>query len=728
MEYRGFHTGCSMGAPKKTVAIASATSTQQIPVALEMATRVLRAAKLMNNEPSVALFGTGLSDVRADSARTVNLLKRVAETGWGDANGQIVDRVSVVVGAHDLAMLRLMPSARLGEVCRIPKCEAALCSVSPEIAELEQADVKAAIECLLRPPAIEFADSSELPLAWQEHDEELAMFRWLEDLFDQSLKDLEAEAKAAAKAEAAGVVDVEAEAPKAKPSPFDVLSLSMYYKLASIAFRTTDMQQQVVRAVVAKVEGADDAGLLRVFPVDGIAPSFLTFVESYLVGDDDPWEVTALGERAAAKARVVLDRVFEHAERVGSVLALSKLAMVVEDDTGMMDERSKDRILLVQGGPGGDVAKLLADRLPTTATAIGGRFVVATVEDRGDSWAETLNAEFREVVAALTSELTDAPPAAIRKRLAAYTALSSRFLLVHADTKAHDTLSAFSHTARNVVSTYPAGAAAHVARELTVRENFILTNGTMASVAVQPGLSVGCTFLTFCPSMAMTLSTDASRMIDFEGVDLTGAQAAVSAIANAMESPTVPLGLLRGVLGGVVELYGETHRVAFWRLGDAEVDTFITLLPKHLIDIAFADYKTGSRSLDDDELHPDSPLPFFAADSVVTVFPTSVLAGSEGRAFKVPNADRLPLLGGDEAKLYAAYEAGLRKGVRQGTSLQLPAALSKSAESFLVREAANDRLAGLRVAWAKKAVGVGDARATLPVLVSDNAARERVAY
>lgn len=726
MDFRRYPTGCSMGAPKKTVAIASATSTQQIPVALEMATRVLRAAKVMNNEPAIALFGTGLSDVGPDSAPTVDLLKRVAETGWSDSNGPIVDRVSVVVGAHDLAMLRLIPSARLGEVCRIPNCTEALCSVPPAISELQQADVKAAIDCLLRQPPIEFADSSALPLAWQEHVEELAMLKWLQDLFDQSLKDLEIEQKAAAKAEAGE--DAEARAPKAKPSPFDVLSLSMYYKVASIAFRTTDMQQQVVRAVVSKIDGAADAGLMQVFPVDGIAPSFLQFIQSYLVGDDYPWQVTALGERAAAKARVVLDRVFEHTKRVGSVLALSDLAMVVEDDTGTLNERSKERILLVQGGPGGDVAKLLADRLPTTATAIGGRFVVSTAEDRGASWAETLNAEFREVVGALMSEAKEAPPPALRKRLAAYTALSSRFLLVDADTKSQDTLSAFAHTARNVVSTYPAGAAAHVARELTVRQNFILTAGTMASVAVQPGPSVGCTFLTFCPSMAMTLSTDASRMIEFEGVDLLQAQAVVSAIASSLESPVVPLGLLRGVLGGVVDLYGETHRVAFWRLGDAEVDSYVTFLPKKYIDIAFADYKTGSRSLDDDELHPDSPLPFFAADSVVTVFANSALDQSGGLAFKIADANRLPMLGGDEAALYGAYEAGLRKGMKQGTALQLPTALSKSAESFLVREAANDRLAGLRVAWAKRAVGVGDARASLAVLVADNAAREKVAY
>jgi hypothetical protein len=718
-----------MHAQKRTLAIASATDAHQLPAVLAMASRVMRAAKSINNTPSMALFGTGLSDVRPSAVKNVALLKRISETGWGDRNGPLVDKVDVVVGAHDLAMLRLMPSSRLGEVCAVPKCEDVLCSVPPDTSDFQRREVEATIECLLRPPAVKYESTRDLPLEWREHVENLSSFRWVQDLWAQSLDDLSEEPD-----------DTEVHADTKRPSPFDVLSLCMYCKLASIAFRTTDMAQSVLKSVVVAVDGAVDAGLLSVFPQDGVAPRFLEFVDQYLLGDDYPWQMTAKGAQAAAKARVVMDRTFAHCNRLASVLSISSLALSVKDDMGPASERASESILLVQGGPAGDVAKLLTDRLPAGAEAVDGKFRVAFTPSKPEEWTDELNRAFRSAVDALASAEPPAKEgegakqdedAAVRARIAAYAALSSSHLAIDDSTKDRTFSSALLPASRNVVSTYPPGAASHVSRELVVRKEFMTTQSTMASVSLQPGLSIGCTFVTFCPTMSKTLSTDGFDANSFSSSDLSASHATIERIAASLDSPSLPLGSLTGILGGVVAIDGKQHRVAFWRRRATDQDAFVTFLPKSYVDLAFADYATGSRALDPDELHAHAKLPFFAADSIVTLFTKLAISGSDGMAFRIPSASRLPTLDGDKEALYDAYQSGINAGAKHGRPLALPPALASGMQTFLVRESANDRLAGLNVAWARRSVrgGAGAFKnGRMAVLVSANAASESVAF
>jgi len=183
---QGPSTGCSMHAKKTTLAIASVSSTHQLPVALSMAARVLRVAGSINNTPRLALFGSGISDARPSSVKNVSMLKTIAVQGWRDASGLEIKDVNVVVGANDLAILRLVPSRVLGEVCDVPPCEAALCSVPPNTSDLQRKTVEETIDCLLREPPVEYKYESDLPFSWQEHKDNMSGFRWVRDLWKQS--------------------------------------------------------------------------------------------------------------------------------------------------------------------------------------------------------------------------------------------------------------------------------------------------------------------------------------------------------------------------------------------------------------------------------------------------------------------------------------------------------------------------------------------------------------
>jgi hypothetical protein len=99
-----------------------------------------------------------------------------------------------------------------------------------------------------------------------------------------------------------------------------------------------------------------------------------------------------------------------------------------------------------------------------------------------------------------------------------------------------------------------------------------------------------------------------------------------------------------------------------------------------------------------------------------------------GLAFRIPTAQRTPLLGEEESLLYSAYNKNIRSGAKKGRVLDMPQPLGSGVTSFLVRESANDRLTGLRIAWSKREVSLGRDTLSISVLVSMNASLERVAF
>ena len=683
---------------KLTVAIGAASTAEQLPVVLAMAARVLRTAVAINNTPKLILFGTGLSDARPTSIANIARLQRIVEGGWKDETVS-VRTVDVVVAANDLAMLRLLPSIEFGELCELPDCVAEMCKIPPTADSFDATSVDAVIDCLMRPPPI----TGELPVEWLLHMKNVETLQYLRDLWNQSLTDAAQRAKMATTDDES----MEHEEPHT-PSPFDLLSLAMYCKLVSVAARTTAIAHSVVRAVVSSVPGAKDAGLDDIFPQDGGMPTFLSFLEGYMLGDEYPWQLTQRGTKAAAKSRIVVDRVFAHAKRVASVLKHAQIAASIEDS----HSPNVGKLLVIQDGPHGNVAKLLAGKTPTGATATAGKFVLQTAT--ASEWPAIMNDDFKQLVATLTAA-TEAPmpSSKVAALMAAYTALSSDLLATDQETRDKDATAVLTGLCKSVVSTFPTSVAAHLARELIVRENVLVVDSMIAFAAVQRGTSAACTFTTFCTEMANSL---ASKPFYVERMtpETLNSQELLESIARALDTPHVPLGVLQGTIGDIVAIDGVDHRVIFWKRG--EFDEFVTFLPKEYLDLAFADYATGSRTADTEELAEVVSLPFFVTDSIFSVNASSVIPGSNGLAYHCRSVEKMALFRDEEREIYARYEAQLRLGLRRG----VPFDAGAGATAFFVRETANDRLAGLKVAFARSGKMV--------TLVSANAKYERVSF
>ena len=692
-------TGCSMHDRKPTVAIGATSTAEQLPVVLAMAARVLRTAVAINNTPRLILFGTGLSDARPASIAAVARLQRIVEDGWKDETVS-VRTVDVVVAANDLAMLRLLPSIEHGEFCELPLCLAEMCKIPPTADSMDAASVDAVIDCLLRPPPV----AGELPVEWLRHTQDVETLQYLRDLWNKSLADAAQRAKLA-KADDGCMDDEEPHT----PVPFDLLSLAMYCKLASAAWRTTAIAHSVVRAVVAAVPGARDAGLEDAFPGHkASAQTLLSFLEAYMLGYEYPWQLKQRGVEAAAKARVVMDLVFAHAKRVASVLKHAQLAASIEDPRGA----GVGKLLVVQGGPHGDVAKLLAGKMPTGAAATAGKFVLQTAT--AESWPAMMNDDFKQLVATLTATAEEPMTASkVAGLMAAYTALSSDLLDIDHATRDQDAAAVLTGLCKSVVSTFPTSVASHIARELIVRQDVLVVESTIAYAAVQRGTSAACTFATFCPEMANSLASKPFR-VERMTPETLNSQALLESIACALDSSGVPLGVLQGTVGGIVDIDGVDHRVIFWKRG--EFDEFVVFLPKEYLNVAFADYATGSRTADPEELAEVVRLPFFVADSIFSVNVSSVVPSSNGLAYHVRSVEKMALFRDEERETYARYAAQLRSGLRRGVAFDVGA----GATAFFVREAANDGLAGLKVAFARSG--------QMTTLVSANAKYEQVSY
>ena len=653
-----------------TAAIVSVSNTKQLPAVFRLASSVLSEAADRNNTTKVVLLAHLADATQSELAE----VERIAVDGFWDGD-VFLENIEVVLRAADLSFLRLVPASS-AEVCAIPD-------------ELSEEDVARTIECLRRPPPI----AGELPDAWEEHVRFLEQFDYFYELWKETKE-------------------------KSAVSPRDMLSLCMFTKVVSIAMRTTSNIR--LRSLVEGVHGAKAAGLMDIFGISGQnPPTPLEFIEDYALRFKTPWYLSELGATAAAAAREVLARVFARARAAARVVAASSLALVLRDvDAPETDER-EGRVVVVDSGPRGDLGKLLLRRVPVRAKAVDGLLrVELTPVSSTAAWAEKLNLDMRATARAL---LDDAPATEASSALVgAYAALASSYIYVDVDT--HDALAStsLSRVATGAILTFPPSLTAHINRQLTIRENYIQVHSTMASIAVQPGLSIACTFLTFCSTTQGILS--AVPFTAPAAIDIVDAQAKVEAIATALDDPNRPLGLLRGMLGGVVEFDGADYRLCHWRIGGEIADSYVTLLPRGYVDVAFADYATGARSLDPDEFAAPVHSPFFAADSMFTLFRSATLPDSGGLAFVVPSSQRLALLRDDESQLYTSYASAV-DAYYPGGAVDPPPELGGEALTFFVRESGNDRLTGLGVGWSRTA-----SSGRRVVLVAENEASERVSF
>ena len=170
-----------------------------------------------------------------------------------------------------------------------------------------------------------------------------------------------------------------------------------------------------------------------------------------------------------------------------------------------------------------------------------------------------------------------------------------------------------------------------------------------------------------------------------------------------------------------MSLDGLEHRLCFWKRGGGADDAFLTLLPKRYVEVAFADYATGSRSLDPLEREQPTAPPFVCADTLLTLFMASAIRDANGLAFRLPSLNRTPILGNDEAAVYENYRAALAGGMAPGEAATGPAA----SIALFVRESADDLLTGLQIQWARRVLPGGS---LFTHLVAANSGNEELYY
>lgn len=709
-------TGCSAEFPKTTVAIASATAPGQIPAALEMASKVLRDAARVKNHAHLVCFGTSLSRsrVRSESSRAARFLSEVAKRETEAISGVTLDGFHLIVGPADLHVLQFAPNAAVGQLCRPTD---------------RYEDVQSVVDCLARPIADGLNDASTLPPAWARHQHNVNFLTYFRDLWKETTT----------VERASGETDATLIARIANPRP--ALALAMFAKAASIAVHVCELSLSLMTSTVAATKGAEGLGLLTMFSSDsfarprgsardGAAADAREFLEQYLVGDEAPWAVNRRGEDAAVAAEQVLDRLFSHADRVARLALHAKLVATIPSERG-----AKTGLLVIDCSNNGSCARLIAGRVPRAARAVDGALEIE-FEDATDDWVNAVNNKLFTAVDALLSSkprsdestATKAAAAPPSTSLSLFTALASSYLRVPDDLKDADLDSLLLRTsgARDLVTTSTAGLVAHVFSELVIHRNRIERAASGAHALVQRGPSVSCTFATFCPTVAKTLETKAFNPAALSSIDVGRLQEELNAIAKSIDRPYRPLGSLIGVISAEVEFNGARRRLVFWRRRGEGRESIATFLPAEYVDVAFADYATGSRRLIRSEAtrsrhDPRPPMaPLFAADSLFSLSTASVLRDSGGLAFSIPSAEKAGFLSADESELYLSYTRAVAENPAPNT--EIPSALDGSFVSFFIRESVSDRLCGLRVAWQRSA-RAGD----LFSLVSDNSEYERVA-
>ena len=144
-----FQTSCSANERKTTVAVVSASTPDQMQTGFTMASRVLRPASQLNNSARLVVFGSMLSRVPAASSQVTRFLGDVAQRKIDAIPGATLDGVDLVIGSHDLSVLRFLDCEWTGQLCTV-----------------REDALEAAIECLVRPIDVDYSSVSDLPEKW----------------------------------------------------------------------------------------------------------------------------------------------------------------------------------------------------------------------------------------------------------------------------------------------------------------------------------------------------------------------------------------------------------------------------------------------------------------------------------------------------------------------------------------------------------------------------------
>jgi len=706
----GYETSCAMHESRTTASVLYFNNLKNARAAVSMASEILSKASELGNTPHVVLMGTGLSQPLAYSHSDIKTIKDFLDGRGVLAAEATRKNTHLVVSVSDLSLLRFLPSVEMGELSRVPECIKGVCSVPPKVSELSSEDVENVIATLRRPPPIDFGgDLSNLPPLWEEHVVYTEGMQWLTDLWEQSKN------------------DQKKSGPDAKiplESPFDVLCLCTFAKMASMGCRTLESSVLDVKKVVSRIPGAVDAGLMDIFPQEDAvsSPSFLEFLGAYLIGDSNPWELTTRGHQAAAKARVAINTVFDHVESIASILERSKLILALRDlPDGQATKEGSSPTLIIHDGADGKLAKVMAGRVPLKARAEGRGFVVLFDDKEDgdlDEWARKLNGSLEDLIRYSKNPTKEGREAAAGV-LGAFAGLSSSYL--HIDSTIDDvtTQSSLLRFSDSIITTHPALSTAHIQRELIVREDSIKVGSLTASAAVQSGHSVACTHITYCKHMSSSLWSRQFDASSLEDVDAVACQAELDAIAACMSNRSDPLGVFLGTMGGSVEYNGRNMRLVGWRRNGDVFDSYLSLVDAGCLNLMFADYATSDRMLRTDVLEYEQErgpqkLPFIASETAIILALNSMVKDSNELLFRLNPEHTDGWLSSDRGRI-----ENLLTTTKRGRSQETGAF-----HAFRVMESANDRMCGLAVRWATARLQ----DTTVHTLVSANARNERVAF
>ena len=743
MRSSGFVTGCSMHSRNTTAAIV--VPNEHVKISVLKAEEALDEAKKHNNS-SVFVMMTAL-DGALQGVMLADLRRVMTKTATA------YDESHLIVSVSDIGLLRFYANDSIGEFCRVPECIADVCS-SLSADALNSDEVDRVIACLMRDPPVSFEYDSDLPMEWEDHVNNRNGWMWISDLWEQSKSDYK-NAKDNAKDNDKDNDDKDDNddddnsriPPRKMESPFDVISLAMYTKLASGCSRTSNYD---IRSVVSSVTGSMETGLMDVFtPSDDAldAPSMLTFMSNYLIGDSNPWELTTRGRRAAAVARRVTELVFDHMETVAHLLKTSEIACMIRP---MPTTSSMADATIVMHDNEYNIMNLISNRIPVSATSSERGFVVSFDDVPADVWIESINKLAHDIVEYATTTTTTTKVAAattptatttttteqqqkqqqqqqlqtstmrLKDALGAFAALSSMFLEV--DDSLIDSRN--SHTQslqQSVVSTFPSLCTAHLTRKLVVRPDTIKTRSVSATVLPQAGNFTSHTIVTYCDKTASSLWSPQFDVKSLSDIDISVCQEEMDLIAKAMQTVSDPLGVFVGTVGGVVTYEGRRRRAVGWKRRGEAHDMYLSLFDATGVELLFADYACEDRELRMDFLENEltngpKTTPFMATHTTFVISDRSILPNTNMCLFKLRRPKDTAMLNSDAPKVK-----------RLLTQTQTGQTLSSNdgLVAFNMRESQNDRLAGLCIGWS---VAVDSKGTRYHLLSSANSRNEVVAF
>ena len=441
----------------------------------------------------------------------------------------------LLVSFADLGTLRFYPSIGLGELCRA-----------------EDATLEELTEVIRRVPAI----------------------KGIENVPDRLYRDHIRESEATAKYLLALVKSE----PDTRLKP--LFTLAMFAKTVSLAWRTAGVKLKRVESIIdSTVPNASELGLKSILPVDGVAPSILSFLACHLIEEETQPGELRVPEAATAAARI-LEAVFKHAERVHAVLKRAKMATMVHGQAPLVDAGQRQsfmklifgrRIELMVSGPSGFELKTKGSK----------------------SWIDDINADLQSVLSALEQPSGDdarafrAVAKQVAPKLAALTSVSSPLFTIDSAVLAASMADVLLANRLFSVVTHTKTRAAHVCCQLQIRECAI----DVSACAIHLGKTGGEPTIASIFPLPQRQNGD-DKLVAFEGSVIEEHKKNQNA-ARALDRPSSPLGSLIGTITGRFSFDNEEKRAIVWRRRAGE-EVLVSIHKAHTLELIFADYKMGS--------------------------------------------------------------------------------------------------------------------------------------